>query len=67
MGLLYKDSKVWVLYKVNLQQKILIKNYNDPLGGYYGLAKTVELLLRKYYWLELRQEVKEYINHYKKC
>ena len=44
MGLLYRDSKVWVLYKANLQQKILIKNYNDPLGGYYSLAKIVELL-----------------------
>jgi hypothetical protein len=54
MGLLYRDSKVWVLYKVNLWQKILIKNYNDPLGSYYGLFRIVELLLRKYYWLKLR-------------
>ena len=66
MGLLYKDSKVWVLYKANLQQKILIKNYNDPLGGHYGLAKIVELFLYKYYWLRLRQEVKKYISHCKK-
>ena len=49
MGLLYRDNKVWVLYKANLQQKIFIKNYNDPLGGHYGLAKTVELFLYKYY------------------
>ena len=66
MGLLYKNSKVWVLYKANLQQKILIKNYNNPLGGYYSLTKTVELFLYKYYWLKLRQEVKEYISYYKK-
>jgi len=26
-----------------------MKNYNDPLGGHYGLAKIVKLLLRKYY------------------
>ena len=49
MGLLYRDSKVWVLYKANLRQKILIKNYNNPLDGHYSLAKTVELLLCKYY------------------
>ena len=49
IGLLYKDSKVWVLYKANLQQKIFIKNYNDSLSGHYSLAKTVELLLYKYY------------------
>ena len=66
MGLLYRDSKVWMLYKANLQQKILIKNYNNSLGGHYGLAKTVKLFLYKYYWLRLRQKVKEYISHYKK-
>ena len=67
MGLLCRDGKVWVLYKANLQQKILIKNYNDFLNSHYSLAKTVELFLHKYYWLRLRQEVKEYINYYKKC
>ena len=44
-----------------------MKNYDDPLSGHYSLAKTVELLLYKYYWLRLRQEVKEYISYYKKC
>ena len=67
MGLLYKDSKVWVPYKANLQQKILIKNHDNPLGGHYGLTKIMELLLYKYYWPRLRQEVKEYISHCKKC
>ena len=67
MGLLRRNGKVWVLPKANLRQKILIKNYNNPLGGYYSQAKTVELLQRKYYWLKLKQEVKEYISYYKKC
>ena len=49
MGLLYKNNKVWVPYKANLQQKIFIKNYDDPLGGHYSLFKTVDLLLYKYY------------------
>ena len=44
MGLLHRNNKVWVLYKANIQQKIFIKNYNDPLGGYYGPARIVELL-----------------------
>ena len=43
MGLLYKNGKVWVLLKANLWQKILMKNYNDLLGGHYSQAKTVEL------------------------
>ena len=44
IGLLCRDGKVWVPYKVNLRQKILIKNHNDPVGGYYSPAKTVKLL-----------------------
>ena len=67
MGLLYRNGKVQVPHKANLQQKLLMKNHNNPLGGHYGLAKTVELLLYKYYWLRLKQEVKEYISYYKKC
>ena len=59
MGLLYKDSKAQILYKANLRQKILIKKYNDPLGGYYSLAKIVKLLLCKYYWPNLKQEIKQ--------
>jgi len=44
MGLLRRNGKVWVLPEANLWQKILIKNYNNSLGGHYGQAKTVELL-----------------------
>jgi hypothetical protein len=55
-----------VPYEANLRQKIFIKNHNDPLGGHYGLFRTVDLLLYKYYWLRLRQEAKEYISYYKK-
>src|SRR6266700_2903486 len=44
-----------------------MKNYNNPLGGHYGLAKIVELLLHKYYWPRLKQEAKEYINYCEKC
>jgi hypothetical protein len=44
MGLLRRNGKVWVPYEANLRQKILMKNHNDPLGGYYGQVKTVELL-----------------------
>ena len=54
MGLLYKNGKVQVPQEANLQQKILIKNHDNPLGGHYGLAKTIELFLCKYYWLKLR-------------
>ena len=43
-----------------------MKNHNNPLGGHYGLAKIVKLLLYKYYWLKLKQEAKEHINYYKK-
>ena len=67
MGLLRRNGKVWVPHEANLRQKLLMKNHDDPLGGHYGLAKTVELLLRKYYWPRLKQEAKEYISHCEKC
>src|SRR6266702_8022015 len=43
-----------------------MKNNNNTLGGHYSQAKTMELLLYKYYWLKLKQEAKEYISYYEK-
>jgi hypothetical protein len=37
------------------------------LAGYYGLDKTVKLLERKYYWAELKPDIKKYIEKYAIC
>ena len=40
----------------------LISRYHDnPLAGHFGIEKTRELVVRKYYWETLRHNVEVYI------
>jgi hypothetical protein len=50
-----------------VKAELLQRYYNDLLAGYYGLDKTVELLERKYYWAELKPDIKKYIEEYAIC
>jgi hypothetical protein len=45
-----------------LRAELLKTYYDDPLAGHFGRAKTLELLVRSYYWLNIEQDVKEYID-----
>jgi len=33
-----------------VRQKIMKMNHNDLYGGHFGVARTTELIHRKYYW-----------------
>jgi hypothetical protein len=41
--------------------------YDDPLAGHFALAKCKDLIIRKYFWPEIKQDVKEYIDSYSAC
>jgi hypothetical protein len=66
-GVLRRAGKVWIPSDMALRQAIMRKNHDDPLGGHYGVHKTVELLQRKYHWPKLRANVKDYIHHCPTC
>ena len=46
-GLLYYDGKPYI--PEILRADLLERNYDDLLAGYFGVEKTLELLLYKYY------------------
>ena len=41
--------------------------YNNALTGHFGEKKTLNLLLRKYYWLSITVDVINYIFTYNLC
>jgi hypothetical protein len=45
-----------------LRAELLKMYYDDPLAGHFGRAKTLELLAWSYHWLNIEQDVKEYID-----
>jgi transposase InsO family protein len=60
-GLRFKN-RVYVPPEPALRAELLKTYHDDPLAGHFGRAKTVELLARSYHWLNMEQDVKEYIN-----
>jgi hypothetical protein len=58
---------VWIPEDQALRQNILLKNHDNPIGGHYGVDRTVDILKRKYYWPGLRANVHKYIRHCAAC
>jgi hypothetical protein len=40
-----------------MRTKIIKQHYNNPMHGYIGIEKTTELILRNYYFLNIRRKV----------
>ncbi len=41
--------------------ELINRHHDDPLAGHFGIEKTRELIIRKYYWPPLWQDVEVYI------
>ena len=57
--MIYHDKKLYI--SVFLHNDIIVKHYDNSLADYFNYNKTLELLTRKYSWLCIASEVKEYI------
>jgi len=47
--------------EASVRAEILLRYYNDPIAGYFGVDKTHELIKRYYYWLDIVKYIKQYI------
>lgn len=66
-SVLRRNGKVWIPEDKALRANIMMRNHDDPIGGHYGVDKTVELLQRKYFWPYVRRDVHEYIGRCAAC
>jgi hypothetical protein len=66
-GLLYKGLALVVPEDAALRIEIIRMYHNNPLIGYFILTKCKDLIIRKYFWPEIKQDVKEYINSCGAC
>ena len=61
-GLLLHDNLVYVPHDNALRVELMQMHHDDPLAGHYGEAKTLELLLRNYYFPGITSYVKKYVS-----
>lgn len=64
-GLLYYDNTLYVPQELRLS--VLVSRHDSPLAGHFGLAKTLELITRDYWWPQISHEVAEYIKTCEVC
>ena len=50
-----------------LRRKILFSEHDDPSRGHPGIYKTTKFIQRKYYWRNMHDDVKRYIQSCEKC
>ena len=50
-----------------IQAKIIKICYDNLLSGYFSQRKTLTFVRRRYYWLTLETDVKEYVKGYDIC
>jgi hypothetical protein len=66
-GLLRYQGKVYVPNDAATRAEILTINHDDLIAGHLGIAKTLELVRRKYFWPGLRRDVKKWIKTCQVC
>src|SRR5215471_4800150 len=59
--LLLHDNLIYVPHDDALRVELMQTHHDDPLAGHYGVAKTLELLMRNYYFPKMHKYVKKYI------
>ena len=66
-NLLYYFHAIYVLDKTIMKAKMLPLHHNDSLTKHFKIKKTRSLLQRKFYWLKMLKDIKEYIQSCDVC
>jgi len=61
------NGRVWILESDNLWMKVLGLYHNSPITGHLGTSGTLELVSRSYWWQDLQDWVKCYVQGCHTC
>ena len=66
-NLLYYFHAIYVSDETIIKTEMLRLHYDDPLTKHFEIKKTRSLLQRKFYWLRMLKDIKEYIQNCDVC
>ena len=66
-GLLRYQNRLYIPERNGLRQKLLNIYHNDPLAGHFGRTRTTELLKRKFHWVNMQDDVAQYVKECAIC
>jgi len=59
-----KEGKIYVSKDEELRAEVIQLHHNVPAAGHRGRWKTVKLVTRNYWWLEVTRDVGKYVEGY---
>ena len=59
-----KEEKVYMSKDKELRVKIIQLHHDTPVARYKNKWKTIELIIRNYWWLAVTKEVGKYVEEY---
>jgi transposase InsO family protein len=65
--LILHRGRIFVPDNDDVQLRILRTRHDHPLAGHPGIAKTVEIIRRDFYWPKMRKFVDRYVSHCQEC
>ena len=65
--LLYFKRRLYIPDDRLLRSDLLVEAHDSKLNGHFGVEKTISQLAKYYYWVNMGEEVKEYINSCLAC
>ena len=66
-GLIYVQEQVLVPKDTSIRTQLLAEAHDASVSGHVGVAKTLELLTRTYYWSGMHKDVKQYVTSCLPC
>ena len=60
---LYRRSRLWVSNDMNLIISLICEAYNSSTCEHFKASRTIKLLQQNYYWLNMQNEVSQYIRN----
>ncbi len=59
--LLYHKNKIYILFNEAIKNELIKLHHNDVLTEHYKVNRIINLLFRKYYWVNMMNNVQEYV------
>ena len=66
-GVVYIEGRIYVPNSKKIREEILEENHNSVDVGYPGQQRMLELIKRNYWWPEIKEDVKKYVQGCFKC
>ena len=66
-GIVYVDERIYIPNNQKIRERILQENHKPVDIGYPGQQRIMELIKRNYQWLEIKTDIKKYVQGCFKC